>query len=462
MKLEVAVADVSQSQKDLTIEVAVDEVKAQFEKTYDAFSRHAKVPGFRPGRVPRGVVKQRFSKEVKDEVVERLMQHALQHAITDNKIRIIGEPRIKEIFFNEEEPLKFTASIEVLPEYELKEYKNLKATKQVKRVTDEDIDRVVERWRESAAEFVPVEDRPSQDGDFVSINLVGNYVEPEGEQQEDLTTNDLTVELGSEGVQPEFTENLRGVKAGDVREFRVSYPEDFGSKGLAGKTLDFTTTVAVVRQKELPEIGDQFAQESGGYETLTEMREKIRERLVNEAEHESDSRLRNDLMSQIMKDYDFEIPPSIVEQRATARIEELAAYLVRSGAPVQTIREMDWGNRFNEIRQQVINETRAALVFGRIGAAEKVVVTDQEIDQEIRRLAAMRGETFDRLKARLTKEEGLSSIAETLRLEKVMDLMIDHAEVTVEELINVQETAASPSAAEPAGESNADEQTLAS
>jgi trigger factor len=459
LKVEVAVADISQSQKDLTIEVAADEVKAQFEKTYDAFSRYAKVPGFRPGRVPRGVVKQRFSKEVKDEVVERLMQHALQHAITDNKIRIIGEPRIREISFNEDEPLKFTASIEVLPEFELKEYKNLKATKQIKLITEEEIDRVIEHLRESAAELVPVEYRPSQDGDFVSINLVGKYVEPEGEQQEDLTTNDLTVELGGEGVQPEFTENLRGVKAGDVREFRVSYPEDFGSKGLAGKTLDFSVNVVVVREKELPEIDDQFAHETGGYETLVEMRAEIHKRLMKEAENESNSRLRNDLMSQILKDYAFEIPPSIVEQRATERMNELANYLIRSGAPIQTIREMDLGNRYDEVRQQVIRETRAALVLGRIGAAEKVVVSDQEIDQEIRRLAAIGGETFDRLKARLTKEEALSSIAETLRFDKVLNLLVDHAEVTVEELSDDQETAASQSAGEPAGESNVDEQT---
>ncbi|MDQ3013458.1 MAG: trigger factor, partial [Acidobacteriota bacterium] len=244
MKLDVVVTDVSQVKKDLAVEVAAEEVKAEYEKAYDAYVRHAKVPGFRPGRVPRGVIKQRFSKEVKDEVIGQLLPHALEHAITDKKLRFVGEPHIEDISVNEGGPLKFKASIEVLPEIELKEYKGLKATKQVERVTGEDVERVIEKWRENAAELVPVEDRPSQDGDFVSVNLVGKYVDPQGpHEQENLIADNVEIEINGPGTQPEFSDNLRGVKADDVREFRVVYPEDFGSKGLAGKSLDFTATV---------------------------------------------------------------------------------------------------------------------------------------------------------------------------------------------------------------------------
>src|SRR5262249_24989353 len=148
------------------------------------YMRYAKVPGFRPGRVPRGVIKQRFAKEVKDEVIGKLLPHALEHAITDHKLHVVGNPHIDDISVNEGEPMRFKATVEVLPEFELKEYKGLKLAKRVARVTDEDVENALERFRESAAEFVPVEDRPSQDGDFVSVNLVGKYVEPQ--EEEDL------------------------------------------------------------------------------------------------------------------------------------------------------------------------------------------------------------------------------------------------------------------------------------
>src|SRR4030095_5230624 len=157
-----------------------------------------------------------------------------------------------------------------------------KLTKRVERVTDEDVEGVLERFRQSAAEFVPVEDRPSRDGDFVSVNLVGKYVEPP--EEEDLKSDDVQIEIGEKNVQSEFSENLRGVKAGDVREFRVEYPDDFSSEGLACKTLDFTATVVAVREKEAPELDDEFARDFGDYENLQQLRDRIRENLKASAE----------------------------------------------------------------------------------------------------------------------------------------------------------------------------------
>ncbi|MGH9802669.1 MAG: trigger factor, partial [Blastocatellia bacterium] len=206
LKQEVVITDVSQCQKDLAIEVAAEEVKKEFEKTYDAYMRYVKVPGFRPGRVPRGVVKQRFSKEVKDEVIGHLLPHALEHAIKDHELKIIGEPHLTEdLSLVEGEPFKFKVSIEVLPEIELKEYKGLKATKRVGRVSDEDVERVIEHWRENAADLIPVEDRPSQDGDIVSIDLIGKYLDPQSEhEKEDLKADALEIEIGGKASMPEF------------------------------------------------------------------------------------------------------------------------------------------------------------------------------------------------------------------------------------------------------------------
>lgn len=436
MKLQIAVADLSQCQKDLTVEVPAEEVKAEFEKAYDAYTRYAKVPGFRPGRVPRGVIKQRFAKEVKDEVIGSLLPHALQHAITDHKLHVVGNPQIDDISVNEGEPMRFKATVEVLPEFELKDYKGLTATKRVARVTDQDVEGVLERFQENAAEFVPVEDRPSQDGDFVSVNLVGKYIEPQ--EEEDLKSDDVQIEIGSENVQPEFNEALRGVKPGEVREFRVIYPEDFSSKGLAGKTLDFTATVVAVRKKEVPELNDEFAKEFGEYETIQQFRDKIRENLTSSAETRAGAKLREELVDRILKDYDFEVPNSLVEPQAAERTREFAYMLMRSGVPQQSIKEINWEERMNEARSHATRDIRAALVVSKIGDAEHVKISEEEVDAEIERMAAASGEPVDQLKARLTKDESLSSIENRLRYQKALEAVVNHAEIKVEEFTEDQ------------------------
>jgi trigger factor len=431
LKLQVAVADLSQCRKGLTVEVPVEEVNAAFEKTYGAYARHLKIPGFRPGRVPRDLIKQRFAKEAKEEVVKSLVPEALQSAVAEQMLRVVGDPHIDDLSVDEGEPLKFKATLEVLPEFELKEYKGLKLTKRVATVADEEVGHALEHLRQSAAEFVPVEDRPSHDGDFVSVNLVGKYVEPP--EEEDLKSDDVQVEIGANNVQPEFSENLRGVKAGDVREFRVEYPEDFSAEGLAGKTLDFAATVVAVREREAPELDDEFARDFGDYENLQQLRDRIRENLTASAEARAEADLREEVVKRVLEDYDFEVPSTLVEAQTADRAREFAYMLMRNGVPPQTIKEIDWEGRMNEFRPLAARDIRMALVFEKIGEAEEVEVSRWEVEAEVERMARASGEPADQLKARLTKDDSLSSIENRLRHQRAFEAVIKHAEVTVEE-----------------------------
>ena len=447
MKLQVAVADLSQCRKGLTIEVPVEEVKAAFEKAYETYARYVKTPGFRPGRAPRGVVKQRFSKEAKEEVLGNLLQHAMEHAISDNKLHVVGTPTIDDLSFDEDSPMTFKATIEVVPEFELKEYKGLKLTRRVERVSDEDVEGLLENFRQSASEFVPVEDRPSQDGDFVSVNLVGKYIEPP--EEEDLKSDDVQIEIGASNVQAEFNENLRGVKANDLREFRVKYPDDFSSPGLAGKTLDFTATIVAVREKEAPELDDEFARDFGDYESLQEFRDKIRENLTATAETRAESRLRDEAVKRILEDYDFEVPSSLVEPQAAERTREFAYMLMRNGMPPQAIKDINWEERLNEARPQAARDLRLSMVLFKICDAEKIEISKEEVEEEIEKMvyqAQMErpgAESADRLKARLTKDDSLSSIENRLRYQKALEAVINHAQITVEEVTEDQNQAQS-------------------
>lgn len=436
MKQEVVITDVAQCQKDVSIEVPAEEVKKEFEKTYDAYMRYVKVPGFRPGRVPRDVVKQRFKKEIKDEVVGQLLPHALQHAVADHKLRIIGEPRLaEEISITEGEPFKFKVSIEVLPEIEVKEYKGLKVTKPLAKVTDEDVEQAINRMRENAVEFVPVEDRPSKDGDFVSVNLVGKFLDPQSEhEKEDLKADGVEIEIGAEATQPEFSENLRGVKPDDVREFRVVYPEDFNSKGLAGKTVDFTATVLAVREKELPELNDEFAKSSGEFETIQDMRDKVRESLTQNAAAEADNRLRENLLTQLLETHVFDVPTVLVNEGVESRLREFSNMLARMGMPAEVARNINWQERIQEAQQDAARDVRAALLVSKIADAEGISVGEGEVDAEIELMAQSSGQTAEHLKARLTREDAISSIESRLRYRKALDVILASAEITVEEV----------------------------
>jgi len=376
-------------------------------------------------------------------------------------LRVVGDPQIGDLSINEGEPLRFRATIEVLPEFELKEYKGLKLTKRVATVTDEEVEHTLEHLRQSAAEFVPVEDRPSRDGDFVSVNLVGKYVEPPGE--EDLKSDDVQVEIGADGVQPEFCENLRDVKAGDVREFRVEYPENFSAEGLAGKTIDFTAAVVAVREKEAPELDDEFARDFGDYENLQQLRDRIRENLTASAEARAEADLREGALKRVLDDYDFEVPSTLVEPQVVDRAREFAYILMRNGVPPQTIKEIDWEERMKEFRPLAERDIRMALVFDKIGEVEKVEVSRWEVDAEIERMAREGGEPPDQLKARLTKDESLSSIEHRLRHQRALEAVIKHAEVTVEEFNKDRDEhhAQSPGQTETEGEVRSESKTQA-
>jgi trigger factor len=434
LKLEVAVTDISPSRKELTIEVPAEQVKAEYEKAYEAYSRHVKVPGFRPGRVPRSVIRQRFSKDLRGEVLSNLVPHALSHAVSDHQIRAIGEPEIdpEQITLAEDAPLRFTAGFEVIPDFELKDYKGLNLTRRVVKVTDENIAQMIEYWRDSAAEFVPVEDRPSQLGDIVSVNLVGKYVEPA--EEEDLQTDDLQIELGADGVQAEFNDNLTGVRSGDTREFRVVYPADFSSKGLAGKTLDFTASVVAVRIKELPELDDELAKQFGPYEGVEDMRGKIRERLEQDSANRTEERLNNDLVSAILADYNFEIPAKLFQKQREARSQNFIHRLINSGLPMEQLMKVDVKKELKRIEHLVGRELRSSMIFERVGEAEGVQVTEEEIQQEIARRAAAAGISPAEMTDRLTKDDALSSIETSLFYDKTLKQILATAVVTEQEV----------------------------
>ena len=468
MKLEVAVTDLSPTSKELTVEVPVEEVDTAYDKALDEYTRYARIPGFRQGRAPRSVVRQRFSKELRDDVISRLLPPALSHAVADHKLHPIGDPdvRFDPADFRKGEPLRFGVQLEVIPEFELSPYRGIALTRHNIVITDDDLDRVVDTFRQEAAEFVTIDDRPAETGDFVSVNLIGKYVvaatdsapgsEPATDQSsvvepadssaassagnppEDLVADELLIEIGGQGVQPDFTINLTGVKAGDIRQFRVVYPADFTSPGLAGQTLDFTATVCAVRRKELPEITDENIGQFGRFESVEQMRRETREALQKRYNEMTEGWLRDDLIRSIITAYDFEIPAKFLQNQYSNRARDFVQRVFSSGLSPTDLAKIDLRKRMGQIQRSVANEIRSSLVLQRIGEAESVKITSEDVAAEIARRAAAEGVTEAELYDRLSKADTISSLETGLFYDTVLKHLLGLAqvsdvEITIEE-----------------------------
>jgi trigger factor len=431
MKTELV--DVSPTRKEIKIEVEPDVVRAAFDRISDRYAKQASVPGFRPGHAPRAVVRTRYKSEIRGDVLRELIPDAVNNAIEKHELDAIGEPDV-HLDNNEalehigENPISFHVGVEVLPKVELGLYKGIEATRRMRPVTDADTDRMVEGLRESSAALQPVEDRPAALGDTITVSFHGKFIDrPE---DEDINVEDVELTLGASGVQQEFTDNLTGVTPDEERTFVVDYPEDFSSKGLAGKKVEYKAKVTAVRVKELPELDDEWASSLGEeFNSVATLRAKIREDLERRAISEADTHLRAELMRKLLESHPFEVPESMVEHQTQYRLESVVRDMIGRGIDPRT-HELNWEGAREELKAQAEEDVRGSLLLDRISEEEQITVSDEEIEAEIEAIAKASRQSKEQVRGVLTKDGGERSIANRLRNRKALDVLRENARVT--------------------------------
>jgi trigger factor len=300
---------------------------------------------------------------------------------------------------------------------------------------------MIEGLRDNSASLQPVEDRASELGDTVTVNARGNYVEDP--EEEEIKVDDVEVVLGGPGVQKEFTENLTGVRPEESRTFTVEYPADFSSPGLAGKKIEYTTEVTSVRQKELPELDDEWAKSLGGdFDSVETLKTKVREDLEARATAESDHMLRDEIMKKLLDAHQFEVPESLVDQQTQHRLETVARQMMQRGIDPRNP-EIKWESARDELKGQAEEDVRATMLLEKIAELENVGVSDEEIEAEIDAIAAASQQPKLHVRAALTKNDGVRSIAHRLRTRKALDLLVENARVTDAEWTEPKEEEAS-------------------
>jgi trigger factor len=421
--------------REIELEIPAENVQKATDKVACDLARVARIPGFRPGKAPVTLVRRRFAEDIEGEVVQSLVPEYLEKALDDKKLVPVTRPEVDKVEFKEGEPLKFRAVFEVLPEFELGEYKNLEIKVPEVEVGDAQVDKAVEELRERAASFVPVEGRAAQDGDYVQIKLAGtptNGGEP-------IEAESILCHIGAEETLGAFTENLRGTSAGDKREFASTYPDDYPDPKLAGKSYDYNVEVLGIKGKKLPELNDEFAKDQAelrgqkpdqadAITTLGDLRKKIRESLDAAKEHEKEVQAREKILAELVKRHDFPVPEALIEGQMDTRLERVVRSLAAQGVDPRQV-NLDWVSLRRNQRDAAVNDVKAELLLDRIASAEKIDSSDEEVEKEIATMAEHSGESATALRARLTKQGALDSMKSKLRSNKTIEWLYRNSRI---------------------------------
>ena len=419
--------DTNTCQRELEIEIPAEVVEKETQRVTREFTRLARIPGFRPGKAPAELVRRRFWDDIKSEVLHSLIPSSLQNAFREGNLNPVGNPSIAELQFEPAKPLRFKASFEVLPEFTLGEFKGLSVEAAKVEVTDQDVEQELERLREQAATYMPVEDRPAEDGDTVVASLVG-VVTNAKEKREPLVLDEVEVHLGEEGTMEAFSQGLQGVRAEEERQFNAPYPDGYPDARLAGQTVAFTARVKAVRRKQLPALDDEFAQQVGNYKTVQELTQKLRQDMQQAAARQEKELTQQRLLDELLSRHEFPLPEALVQHQIDMRLERRVRALVAQGIDPQQV-QVDWAKVRRDQREGAIRDLKLGLLLERIAKVENLQSTEEEVASEIERLAQSSNQTPEAVRARLTKEQGLDRMESAIRSEKVIEFLHSQARI---------------------------------
>jgi trigger factor len=411
--------------RELDLEIPADEVSKAMERVAKEFAKVARIPGFRPGKAPMTLIRRRFADDIKGEVLQSLVPERVEKAVSEQKLTPVSQPQVEKLDFNDGQPLKFRAVFEVLPEFELGNYKDLQLEMPAMEVNDEDVTKTLEEMRERAAAFAPAESRPVEDGDFVQLKLTGT---PEA-GGEPLQADSVLCHIGAEETMAPFNENLRGVNIGDHKDFDVPYPADYPDAKLAGNTYHYSVDVLGIKTKKLPDLNDDFAKDVSDATTLDELNKKIRESLEHQRDHKHKDLLREKVLAEIVKFHDFPVPQALVEHQMDVRLERVVRSLAQQGVDPRAV-NIDWVSLRKRNEDRAKDDVKAELIVDRIATAENIDVTEEEVEHELEHLAGHSNESAEAIRARLTKQGTLDRIKAKLRSDKTLDWLAQNAKIS--------------------------------
>jgi trigger factor len=413
--------DVSETQKTVTIEIDSTVVDAEIDRVARGY-RAARIPGFRPGKVPAAIIKRRFKDQILHEVMHGLIPRAVEEALQERGIEPIDTPNIRDVALEEGQPLRFTAAVETVPPFDPGDLSTLQAMRPPATVTDEAVDQTLQRLRERGAKFEPVEGRPAEDGDTLVVDLVRS--DPAGPDRHE----GITIDIGGKANPPGFDAELLGLGPGQEKTFTIHFPDDYTVTEMAGTDVTYTVSVKEIRRRALPELDDEFAKDLGEFDSLAALRDRVRADLQEEAAEHATRHVRTEILKQLSERVTFDLPASLVEREIDRRLEEFARQLMQQNVDPRQA-GIDWAQFREAQREPARAAVASALTLDQIARREGLTVAPDEIEKEIERFAVRAGRTPAALRAQFEKEGGIARLSAGLRREKAVDLALSRARI---------------------------------
>lgn len=440
MKCEVE--EIDACNRKLKIEIPLSDYQSKLKAYYQKLGREVKVPGFRPGKVPASIMEKRFGPEVKQEVLTQMVSDSISQGIQDNKLRAMGDPSVVEINAEEGTDITVTANVEVLPPIEINDYKDLEVSLRIPKITDEDVEKMIEAFRQQKAKSVQVTDRASQKDDLININFDCTV---DGQPIKEGSAKDYVIQIGAKNLVEGFDEQVTGMQLEEERTFQLSMPKDHPNTAIADQEVEFKVLLKGIQIKELPELNDEFAQTADPkkvYNNLEEMRQGLRDDLLAFERSQAKKVSRKELEEKLGEANPINIPEKLVKEQIAFMVnkEKQAA----TGNPVDTSAEgaltADTITPEDEKkhREGAVKILQQELVIGQLSDDFNIEVSEQDLNREMTNFAQMMGSNLKKLKKEWSESGALLRLHSRMRREKTLDELIDQVKVT-EEMVDRSE-----------------------
>ncbi len=415
--------------REVEIDLPADQVSRSYQKVVKRYQKMARIPGFRAGKVPESLVRSRFADSIRQDVIEAILPDQFRAAIEKENLKPISQPQVTDIQLEEGQPLHFKAAFEVLPEFSIDGYQDVRVERPDLSLSDADFDAELERVRDSRATMEPVtEDRALENGDWAQITFRGDVKSETGEpvaEEQPITGEDVQIEVGGPNTLEAFNAALVGTKPGQELKFEATYPADFNERRLAGKTVSYDVEVKGIKKKILPELNDEFSKELGDYESMDDFKSKLREHLSNEKRRRGEAETKDRLIDALVQRYQFPVPEFLVQQQIDVRLDRGLRALAQQGMRAEDMRKLDFDRLRTAQRDSALAEVKGSMILDRIADQENLQVSDDELEQQLQLISLQSREPLETLRARLTEDGSIARIREQLRREKTGALLYE-------------------------------------
>lgn len=422
---------VENNQGILTVEVDASEVDKALDQAFKKVVKKVQVPGFRKGKVPRKIFEARFGVEsLYQDALDILLPIAYGQAVRETGIEPVDRPEVDIQQMERGKNLIFKATVTVKPEVKLGDYKNLTIEPKEFTVTDEDVDAELKQMQERHAELVAVEDESAQNGDIAMIDFEGFL---DGVAFEGGKAENYSLELGSGTFVAGFEEQVVGMKPGEEKDIKVTFPEEYHSPNLAGKEATFKVKLNSLKRKNLPALDDEFAKDVSEFDTLEELKADTRKKLEEKAAKDKEQYIREQLVLKAAENAEIDLPPVMVEHELDQMVQEFAQRLQFQGLTLDMYYQfsgMDESKLRDQMRDDATTRVRTALVLEAIGKAENIEVSEEDVNKELERLAGIYGRPADELRKIFTAQDGLAALKRDLQTRKTVDFLVAENKVS--------------------------------